>query len=304
MEHNEFSKRTSYRRCILVLTLVWLVFICFGSWYPLNIRVMTLKEAVFQWAGSWSTRNAITDRVLNFALGIPTGLLLSAVICSATGIKRGYRRRSWILKAILWLLCCSLIAFAVEIGQVFFASRFSSLHDSLLQIAGSVLGGAAYVVLGNQIVPVYATTMSFLEQLGKASKTAIALIAIYFFVQFFPFIPGLSPSEIKYKLRQIPIDFSSGYSSFSDLDFSSLRLGLLYAFFSFLMCLLIGFNLKEIQKRSGCGKVLMIVVGISVITFAETFKIIIDSRFPSAINWIVSVLGFSFGLLLSVRYTD
>ncbi len=48
----------------------------------------------------------------------------------------------------------------------------------------------------------------------------------------------------------------------------------------------------------------MIVVGISVITFAETFKIIIDSRFPSAINWIVSVLGFSFGLLLSVRYTD
>ena len=130
MYQEEFSKRTTYRRWILILTSLWMVFICFGSWYPFDIRMVTLKEAASRWAGSWSMPNEISDQVLNFALGVPTGLLICALITQATWTKRDHRRRLWMIEAVLWIICCCLTAVVVEIGQVFFSWRHSSLKDS------------------------------------------------------------------------------------------------------------------------------------------------------------------------------
>jgi len=304
MDNNEFFQGKSYQRCIQVLTSLWLLFICFGSWYPLDIRVVTLKDAVFQWAGSWNMQNEMSDKVINFALGIPTGLLFCEFISQAAWFKREHRRMLCILEAVLWLFCCSLIAFAVEIGQVFFSSRFSSLQDSLLQIAGSVLGGATYFFLGSMIRKAYSSTLNSLMQLGNKPKTAIALFFTYFFVQLFPFIPGISPSEIKYKLQEIRNGFTSDYTSFPVLGFLSMWLGLLYVFLSGLTWFVIGLFLQDIRRNKGASKFLLITLSVTAITITETLKILVDGRFPSATNWSFSVLGLSIGLFLSVRYAD
>ena len=304
MHQEEFSKRTTYGRWILFLTSLWLVFICFGSWYPFDIRMVTLREAVWRWAGSWSMRNAISDRVLNFALGVPTGLLICALISPATWGKRDHRRRLWIIEAVFWLICCCLTAVVVEIGQVFYSWRDSSLNDSFLQFAGSVVGGVTYLILGGKFLYAFSTTQSFFQRLNLASKTAIVLLISNLFVQLWPFIPGVSPSEIKAKLMEIKIYLTSDNSSFPDPDLLSSRFGLLYVLFSGLTWLIIGLFLMEIQKKSGSGRFLLIFFMISAITFAETLKILIDGRFPSATNWSVSVLGLSIGLFLSKRYSD
>jgi len=304
MKNKESFQRASYQRFIQVLTSLWLFFICFGSWYPLDVRMVTLKEAVFQWAGSWNMRNEMSDRVINFALGIPTGLLFCAFISQSIWIKRDHRRMLWILEVVFWLFCCSLIAFVVEVGQVFFSSRVSSFQDSLLQIVGSVLGGVAYLFLGGLIHTAYSSTLNSLMRFGKKTKTAIALFFTYFFVQLFPFIPGISPSEIKYKLQEIQNGFTSDYTSFPDLGFLSIRLGLLYVFLSGLTWFIIGLFLQDIRSEKGSSKFLMIVLSVTAITIAESLKILVDGRFPSASNWSFSVLGLSIGLSLSVGYAD
>jgi VanZ family protein len=249
-------------------------------------------------------RNAISDRVLNFALGVPTGLLICALISPATWGKRDHRRRLWIIEAVFWLVCCCLTAVVVEIGQVFFSWRHSSLNDSFLQFAGSVVGGITYFILEGKFLYAFSTTQSFFQRLNLASKTAIILLITNLFVQLWPFIPGVSPSEIKAKLMEIKIYLTSDYSSFPDPDLLSSRFGLLYVLFSGLTWLIFGLFLQEIQKESGSRRFLLIVVIISAITFAETLKILIDGRFPSVTNWSVSVLGLSIGLFLSKRYSD
>lgn len=299
MHQEEFSKRTTYGRWIVFLTSLWLVFICFGSWYPFEIRMVTLREAVWRWAGSWSMRNAISDRVLNFALGVPTGLLICALISPATWGKRDQRRRLWIIEAVFWLICCCVTAVVVEIGQVFFSWRFSSLHDSILQIAGSVVGGITYLLLERRLFLVYSIIMSIFDKLTHASKMAIALVFINLICQFWPFIPGISPSEVKHKLREIKIAVGSDKFSFLDVDLLSSRAGLLYVLISGLTWLLMGLILAGIRDKSGDTKFLTIIGIASTITLSEILKIFVDGRTPSATNWTVSVLGLSIGLFLS-----
>jgi len=299
MYQEEFCKTTTYRRWVLFLTSLWMVFICFGSWYPFDIRIVSLNEAVSRWAGSWSMSNESSDQVINFALGVPTGLLICALMSAAKWTKRDRRGRLWMIDALLWIFCCCLTAVVVEIGQAFFSWRHSSLKDSFLQFAGSVLGGIAYLISGEKFVCVFSAIQSFLGRLNYTSKSAIALFLTNLFVHLWPFIPGLSPSEIKTKLRQIKIGLNSHYTSFPDLDLLSSRLGLLYVLFSGLTWLLIGLCLQEIKGKVGIGKIFLTIVIMVGITFVETLKIFVDGRFPSATNWSVSVLGLWIGLFLS-----
>jgi VanZ family protein len=298
MHQEEFSKRTTYGRWILFLTSLWLVFICFGSWYPFDIRMVTLREAVWRWAGSWSMRNAISDRVLNFALGVPTGLLICALISPATWGKRDHRRRLWIIEAVFWLICCCLTAVVVEIGQVFYSWRFSSLQDSILQIAGSVLGGISYLLLERRFFLAYSITKTFFEKLTHASQLAIALVFINLIFQFWPFIPSISPSELKHKLREIKITVGSDEFSILVVELLSSRAGLLYVLLSGLTWLLMGFFLADIRGKSNASMLLKIIGVVSIMTLSEILKLFVDGRTPSATNWSVSVLGLSSGMLL------
>lgn len=244
-------------------------------------------------------RNEISDQMLNFTLGVPTGLLIGALIAPATWGKRDHRRRLWMIEVLLWLICCCLTAVVVEIGQVFFSWRHSSLNDSFLQFAGSVLGGITYLISGDKIRHASSTISSLLGNLNFVSKCAIALLLTNLFVQLWPFIPGITPSEIKSKFREIKIGLNSATSSFPDLDVLSSRFGFLYVLFSGLTWLLIGLFIPEIKSKSGIGNFVLIIVIMSGITFAETLKIFVDGRFPSATNWSVSVLGLWIGLFLS-----
>jgi VanZ family protein len=261
--------------------------------------MVTLKEAASRWAGSWSMPNEISDQVLNFALGVPTGLLICALITQATWTKRDHRRRLWMIEAVLWIICCCLTAVVVEIGQVFFSWRHSSLKDSFLQFAGSVLGGTVYLFSGENFLYASSTIQSFLSRLNYTSKSAMALFLTNLFVQLWPFIPGVSPSEIKTKLREIKSGLTSDSPFFPDLDLLSSRFGLLYVLFSGLTWLIIGLCLQEIKRKSGTGSFFLVIVIMSAITITETLKIFVDGRFPSATNWSVSVLGLSIGLFLS-----
>jgi hypothetical protein len=244
-------------------------------------------------------RNEISDQLINFALGVPTGLLICALISPATWDKRDHRRRLWIIEVLLWLICCCLTAVVVEIGQVFFSWRHSSLRDSFLQIAGSVLGGTVYLILGKKLLYTSSIIQSFLGGMNYTSKSAIALFLANLFVQLWPFIPSVSPSEIKTKLREIKSVFTSDSSFIPHFDVLSSRFGLLYVLFSGSTWLIIGLFLEEIKRKSGTGSFFLVIVIMSAITFTETLKILVDGRFPSATNWSVSVLGLSMGLFLS-----
>jgi VanZ family protein len=276
-----------------------MVFICFGSWYPFDIRIVTLEEAVSRWAGSGTIRNEISDQLINFGLGVPTGLLICALISPATWGKIDHRRRLWIIEVLLWLICCCLTAVVVEIGQVFFSWRHSSLIDSFLQIAGSVLGGTLYLILGKKLLRASSTIQSFFGRLNYATKSLVVLVLTNLFFQLWPFIPGVSPSEIKAKLREIKTILVSDPAFFFDSDLLSSRFDLLYVLFSGLTWLTIGLFLQKVEMKRGIGNFFLVIVIMTAITITEGLKIFVDGRFPSATNWSVSVLGLSIGLFLS-----
>lgn len=137
----------SNSRVLLVVTLVYLVFVIYGSWVPLNFSPVSLGDAFQYFTSLPFLEQAIesaTDWATNGILLIPFTFLIG----------RWCKQRfpgSALLSVILAALAGTVLAFFLEFSQIYFPPRTVSQKDVLALSLGGLFGGVAQLRWGSLV---------------------------------------------------------------------------------------------------------------------------------------------------------
>jgi VanZ family protein/O-antigen ligase len=190
----------------------WAMLTMLGSWYPFDYRQGSLLTAWGQFLDSVEAGAPKSDLAVNLMLGIPLGFLGYLAINAGTRMQASERKNAQLLLAALVPLCVlgavALNGLFVELGQHWFGNRVLSIYDTLAQTAGGAIGLAISVAFGHWI----SQRLYWLMQHNLAHSPLRALLDLYLlgFViwMLIPFIPSVSPSELKAKWNSGMVDLS------------------------------------------------------------------------------------------------
>jgi VanZ family protein len=194
----------------LIAALMWATFTALGSWYPFDFQTGTLDEAWDQWS-RMPTRLSKSDLAINLMLGIPLGYFAYLAMrpnqvtnspnqlvrnsLATSLVKTGWMIFLGMLTTGLVLLC----ALTVELGQHWFGKRVPSLMDTAAQTAGGVLG--MLVACGSGQWLSQRLRILFTRRQGENAWQALLDLYLVGYAMWMlqPFIPAISPSELKAK---------------------------------------------------------------------------------------------------------
>ena len=161
----------SRRRRTLLVALVYLAFVIYGSLVPLDFHPSAFAAAWDQFLRTAYLDLDVMGRadwVANILLYIPLAYLWSAVFARAT-----QHAAAQLLRVAIVFAGCVALAVAIEFTQLFFPPRTVSLNDILAEIIGSALGVVGWLMFGRSL-------SRFAHEISGGGRIAIrAAIAIY-----------------------------------------------------------------------------------------------------------------------------
>ena len=198
------------RRTFALLVLGAVAFTYYGSLVPFDYRPRPWGEVVDSFA--WAMRNRAlpesrSDGVANVLLGIPLGFALLGLVCvdRTTPVYRFA-----LVRAVLLLPLCTLVAAGAEFAQLYFPARTCSGSDVLCQTLGAALGMAAWVVAGQRLTAEARAVWGGSRIGGAAGRLLAGYLALLAFVQTLPLDLTLSPGQVGGKLRDQAVSVPFG----------------------------------------------------------------------------------------------
>ncbi len=173
------------------LLLLVIALIAYGSLYPWH----------FEWSrntqGAWDTllagwpervdRFVLRDVTVNVLLYFPLGLAAFLTVAN---------RHSRALAAAFALLLGASLSTSIEILQIYVPGRVSSLLDIVTNLAGSLVGISAGLVLQKRIEALLLRP----RRLARAAALLLGAWAVY---QFYPFFPALNHIQLRHSLAAL-----------------------------------------------------------------------------------------------------
>ena len=152
-------------RAYLVVLLVVVVFILYGSLFPFDYRERFYPGGpVAYLLSTWSDWDRRGDLLSNILLYMPFGFFATAAMPA---------RMSGPLRAVLATIAGSLMATCIEVTQFHDATRVTSMGDVYANAIGSAVGGAAAASIAG------AMRWPFVAELA-AHPTASLLLVMFF----------------------------------------------------------------------------------------------------------------------------
>ncbi|MFN9746494.1 MAG: VanZ family protein [Betaproteobacteria bacterium] len=185
-------------RRIAGLWLGLLAFFVYGSWVPLQLAPQPPAAAWAQFLalpGPWQGEASRTDLAANFLITVP--LAFGAAYLLATLPSRAWRLG---LATLLWPALV-LLSVAVEFGQIFFTPRTPSWTDVAMQVLGSTVGLALYLLLGERARRWVAAFSAGLPVADRLQRGLFAYLVLFLVWQLMPLDLSLSPVELYRKWR-------------------------------------------------------------------------------------------------------
>ncbi len=192
------QQETFMTRYFFYATLLYLLFVIYGSLVPLDFKYMPLNEALDQFRGLRYHNLGIgssADWGTNFLLLIPLAFSWFALLT------KNARPFTKIFLFIFIWLACFLLAVAVEFTQFFFPSRTTSINDIIAQSSGAFIGCIAGWIFGQR----------FMEWLQQWHQEAV-INSLYRYLQIYllglflyavlPMDLTLSPIELYHKWNE------------------------------------------------------------------------------------------------------
>ncbi|WP_436715015.1 VanZ family protein [Roseiconus lacunae] len=178
--------------------VVWATLLLLGSWYPFDFQGAELRDACKQWwRGLRLAGQSRSDLAINLIAGVPLGFCSGLLIRARSTSQSQLGLADW-AGAFLAVCLIALYAFGIEIGQAWFSRRVPSSLDTLAQTVGA--SGAMLVALSMGAFLLHRLN-SVSDQAG--SNRLMSFLDLYFvgyvIWMWMPFIPDLSPSELKQK---------------------------------------------------------------------------------------------------------
>ncbi len=135
-------------RVYLILLVIYLGFVVYGSLVPLEFRYIPFEQAVRKFGEIPYLQIGIqsrSDLVANFLLFIPLTFLAMGALT------RENRRRARPLIALTTAAVAALISVSVEFAQIYFPGRTTSQNDIFAETAGGVMGIGLWFCFGGRI---------------------------------------------------------------------------------------------------------------------------------------------------------
>jgi glycopeptide antibiotics resistance protein len=203
----------SERRRLVILLVLWIVFIIYGSLIPLHFRAIDFGSAWLRFREVPFLHLSIESRadwVANILLFIPLGFLVLGVFSVG--------RSGWsvILLAVPTSLLCTGFSFVIEFTQIWFPPRTVSQNDIYAETIGGIVGASVWIIAGQKIVEWMRIISSDSGKRTKLDMVWRFYILGFLFYSVLPLDITISVGELykKYKLeRIILIPFSYQYGS-------------------------------------------------------------------------------------------
>ena len=192
------QQETFMTRYFFYATMLYLLFVIYGSLVPLDFKYMPLNEALDQFRSLRYHNLGIdssADWGTNFLLLIPLAFSWFAFLT------KNARPFTKIFLFIFIWLACFLLAVAVEFTQFFFPSRTTSINDIIAQSLGAFIGCIAGWFFGQRF-------MAWLQQWHQEAviNSLDRYLQIYLFGLFLyavlPLDLTLSPIELYHKWNE------------------------------------------------------------------------------------------------------
>jgi VanZ family protein len=165
--------------------------ICYGSLYPFEFRGVAipldaaLDELRVDWRGHWNKRNILA----NVVLFVPFGLFGAAMLVA---------RRAALRWCVL-LAGGALLAFGLQVLQLWLPARYSDFGDSVLNMAGLVLGGVLAELWARIPAPPSAHGDGVLA-------LPVLLMGCWVAFEWAPFVPGADWETIRRGVQPLLIE--------------------------------------------------------------------------------------------------
>jgi VanZ like family. len=140
-----FYKKGLMNRSFFIVTLVYSMFVVYGSLVPLEFNNLSVDTAISQFKGIRYLQlgpDSRADWVANIVLYIPLAFFASATF---GGVRYPLIRA---LLAVVVLIFCIALAIAVEFTQLFYPPRTVSLNDLMAESLGTVIGVLVWQFFG------------------------------------------------------------------------------------------------------------------------------------------------------------
>ena len=174
-----------------IITVLWLGFaavIAYGSVYPFNFQSNPLDEYLLQrFLESCCNRPSRGDVLGNIVLFIPYGLL---------GVLAAGKHKSLASCAAIVAVSGIVLAFALQVAQIYLPSRDENLQDVAWNLLGILLGIQAGVVSRKY-------TLQTSNVVGPVDLSSAMLLGSWLVYRLLPFVPSIDLQEIKNSLKPL-----------------------------------------------------------------------------------------------------
>ena len=185
------SRPVNARRLPLVLLLLYLVFLAYGSFFPFHFRHDPDALGRFL-AHPIPRRLSLSDVAANLLLGAPFGVLMVWGRWAGASLGGGLVRVA---------LIDALLAAAVEAGQLFVPGRLSSAADVVAQTIGSVAGFLAARAFLAAARDALAPGLARGLRRRPVLVVLAVLVAVLAADALYPYVPTLDVSSVRHNLK-------------------------------------------------------------------------------------------------------
>ncbi len=182
-------------RTFLLATVLYMIFVIYGSLVPLEFKDLPMDTAISQFKGIRYLQlgpDSRADWVANIVLYIPLAFFASATF---GGVRYPLIRA---LLAVVVLIFCIALAIAVEFTQLFYPPRTVSLNDLIAESLGTVIGVLVWQFFGAYFSRLYHHLLR--GSLLSAQAAIVFYLLIYIALSLFPYDFVTSIAELKTKI--------------------------------------------------------------------------------------------------------
>ncbi|MDB5800570.1 MAG: hypothetical protein JWL63_1509 [Rhodocyclales bacterium] len=274
------------RRFLLILLLLYLGFVIYGSLVPLNYQPMPLDAA---WARFLNTPflalgiDSRADWVANLLLFIPLAFFLVQVLAEG----RGPVSRLAICATVLVL--CAALAVSIEFVQLFFPPRTVSQNDILAESLGALVGIALHAAFGKAVIAWLAGWWQAERGRAVATRALHGYLVVMIAFSVMPLDLTISPVELAHKFNAGRVNLVP----FADFPADAIQ-GLYKLATDILLWLPVGF----LWRLGGASSRRVALRGVLLAGLIECMQLFVFSRFSNITDVIVGGIGCYLGACL------
>lgn len=292
MTHSEQTDHGPVACVLTVVATLYMIFVFYGSWVPLNFTYRPFMEAFRVFIGLPFSEQAIesaTDWSTNFILLIPLTFLWAQLFLPSK------RPLSRVFGRILIVASGIAVAFLLEFSQLYFPPRTVSQKDILALSLGAVVGVVAQQRWGNGVECWLNRLWQDERSQSRLSQLLHVYLLVFFFFSVLPLDLTISVVEIYHKWnegRVVPLPFGglkggaieNIYETFTDL----------------LVWVPVGVFLA-LDRRTSLLRVAGIAwLAAAIIEFAQLF---VYSRVTDVTDVVLAGIGAAIGAWITTRST-